>query len=163
LLFIAPVIAFLLTFLGWDSFCLPVELDRFLLIALAVAALACAHPLRKTLARAQPLGWGGKLFVFTFVLLLWFTSLAPLLVILNVKLDQSTPEHLERTVLEARARGASVCVVKVSEWKNGGDEHWLWIDCEHPEKLEPGKSKVRYDLRRGGFGFAWVSSNKSGM
>ncbi len=127
-------------------------------LSLIISALACAHPLRRVLSRAKPLGWGQKIVVFSLVLALWFSALLPLLMVLNVKLDSSAPLRLERLVLETEERGTNTCKVKIDDWRNDGasDPHWRWIECPHPHQNIAGKTKVAYTLHKGGFGFAWV-------
>jgi len=130
---------------------------RFLQIALVISAIGCAHPLRQVLSRTKPLSWAGKIVVFSLVLALWFSALAPLLIILNVKLDSSRPERMERPVLETQERGTNVCKVKVSEWKSGSpEEHWLWLECPHPHQNKIGSTRVFYSVHRGALGFTWV-------
>lgn len=152
----------MLTFLGWGSLYVPENLLRFMQLALLVSALACAHPLRKVLSRARPLGLSAKFVVFSLVLALWFSSLLPLLMIVNVKLDSSAPKQLERPVLETEERGINTCKVKIDNWDDSGsaDPHWLWLECPHPHQNVAGKTTVAYTLRKGGLGFAWVSEMK---
>lgn len=159
MLILIPLAAFILTLIGWDSLYVPESLIRFLQVSLLVAALGCAYPLRKVLKRAQPLGWGAKIVVFSLVLALWFFSLVPVLMIANVKLDSHPVLRLERTIEAAEERGPQVCKVKVSDWNGeGGDSpHWLWMECSDASQLSNGKTKIGYSLHRGGIGFAWVS------
>ncbi len=160
MLVLIPILLWILCFLGWDYFRLPVEFDRILAAALIFSAITCAIPLRKIFQRAQPMGMAGKFSVFTLFLLYWFAALAPLFIIFNIKFDPSTPAEMEREVLEVRERGPGVCVVRVDDWKTGAGDRWLWLDCKEPLKVG---EKARYALRRGALGFAWVSSNTSGM
>lgn len=162
MLILIPVAAYVLTFLGWGSLVLPEHLVRFLEFSLLVSALGCAYPLRQVLKRAQPLGWGGRIVVFSLVLALWFSSLAPVLMIANVKLDSSAPQKLERAVLDTEERGTSTCKVKVSDWdgKGGTEFHWLWLECEHPNKFVAGKTLATYDHHAGAFGFPYVTELK---
>jgi hypothetical protein len=149
-------LALVLTFLGWDSLYVPEDLMRFLQISLIVAAISCAHPLRKVLSRARPLGWGEKLVVFSLVLALWFSALVPLLMIINVKLDSSSPIKIERDVLETEDRGQGTCKVRVTDWRNNGDPepHWFWLACKAEAK------KVSYVLGKGALQFEWVKDLK---
>ena len=158
-----PLAALILTFLGWGSLYIPENLIRFMEVALVIAAVGCAHPLRQVLKRARPLGWGEKIVVFSLVLALWYSSLLPLLFIVNVKLDMSEPRKLERVVLDAEERGPSTCKVKISDWMGDGSEefHWLWLECPHPHTFKAGTSKVAYSVHKGGLGFTWVSELKS--
>lgn len=132
-------------------------------LALLIAAVGCAQPLRKVLKRSQPLGWSAKIVVFSLVLALWYSALLPLLFIINVKLDSSIPQKLERVVLEVEERGPSTCKVKISDWRGDGSEefHWLWLECAHPHPFVVGTSKVSYLLHKGGLRFEWVSELKS--
>lgn len=162
MLVLIPVAAYILTFLGWGSLYVPESLLRFLQLSLLVSAAGLAYPLRQVLKRAQPLGWGGRIVVFSLVLALWFSSLTPLLMIANVKLDSSAPRKLERVVLAVEPRGDRTCKVQVNNWDDSGDAepHWLWLECAEPEKVKTGKWKASYDYHRGGLGFAWVSELK---
>lgn len=159
MLVLIPVAAYILTFLGWGSLYVPESLLRFLQLSLLVSAAGLAYPLRQVLKRAQPLGWGGRIVVFSLVLALWFSSLTPLLMIANVKLDSSAPRLIERVVLEAERRGETTCKVRVSDWEDTGATgfHWLWLECPKAYTFIAGGSKVSYLHHKGGFGFAWVS------
>lgn len=161
MLLLIPALAWILCFFGWDSLHLPVEFQRLMEITIIFSAIACAYPLRKIFQRANPLGLGGKLFVFVIVVAIWFSAFTPLAMIFNVKFDSSPAERLERKILETRSdQGPNVCVVKVQEWKPGAGESWLWLDCKDQKKI--GES-ISYELRKGALGFAWISSNNSGM
>lgn len=159
MLVLLPVAAYILTFLGWGSLYVPENLLRFLQLALLVSALGCAYPLRQVLSRAQPLGWGGRIVVFSLVLALWFSSLTPLLMIANVKLDSSAPRLVERVVLDSERRAETTCKVKVSDFEDQGttDFHWLWLECPKDLAFTAGSSRVSYLHHKGGLGFAWVS------
>ncbi len=159
MLLLVPAAALILTFLGWGSLYIPENLMRFLQLALLVAAVGCAQPLRTVMKRTKPLGWGGKIVVFSLVLALWFFSLLPLLMIINVKLDSSVPQKLERVVLDTEERGTSTCKVKISDWRGSGSQefHWLWMECPRPHNFVAGTTQISYLLHKGGLGFEWVS------
>jgi len=128
-------------------------------VALVVAAVGCAQPLRTVLKRSQPLGWSAKIVVFSLVLALWYSALLPLLFIINVKLDSSVPKKMERVILDTEERGPGTCKVKISDWRgDGSDEfHWLWVECVHPHTFVAGTSKVNYVLHKGALRFEWLS------
>lgn len=162
MLILIPTLGYLLIFLGWGSLYLPENLWGALEAAVVISALGCAHPLRTVLRRAKPLSWGARIVVFSLTLAFWFSALAPLLMIANVKLDSSSPRKVDRVVLAVEARGAGTCKVQISDYADRGlpETHWLWLECAEPHDIKPGESHLTYLIKKGGLGFEWVSEVK---